>query len=191
MLLFAKEARNTVSGKRLIYGHIVLLLLLLIDLFLIITFKSSFRSVWVDRLIVIGFLVTGVVIFVRYRKWLRWWGKVYFGFFLMYPLVAALSFLIDRIFFVLLTGPLVTTFLLPEIYFSDATYEIRKQGGMMASQKLILIKKDWFTETEVGRAEEELDRINCQNFKIVANSDTSIVTSVQQNGNSKVLNFWK
>ncbi len=167
IVLFFVKMDWTIKYKRwLTYAHIILILILSVDIFLITKFNSSFRTIWVDRLFAIGFLISGAMIFAVYFKTLKWWSKVYFGIFFFYPVIAALTFLIDRIFFVIVASPLIVTLLSPDIYYSDKDYDIRSVQGIMAPKQLTLIKKAPLIETEIGKCGEEfIGNGNYKNFK--------------------------
>lgn len=174
------------------YAHIILFLILSVDIFLITKFNTSFRTIWVDRLFAIGFLISGAMTFAVYFKTLKWWSKVYFGIFFFYPVIAALTFLIDRIFFVIVASPLIVTLLSPDIYYSNKDYDIRTVQGIMAPKQLTLIKKALLTETEIGNCGEEfIGNGNYKNFKILVQNSDSTTISVDFDGHQENLTFRK
>lgn len=136
-LFFVKGDRITKFKKGLITAHVSFLILLLLDILLI----NSFKGVWFDRLIVISFLLTASAIFPLYRKTLPLWQKIYFGIFLLYPATAALTFFIDKIMFVIVASPLIATLTVPTVRFSNKKYEVRENIGVIAPMRLELIKK--------------------------------------------------
>jgi hypothetical protein len=104
VLIFIKKEMLDKYKKGIITAHVILFFLLLIDIFII-----NLKGVWLDRLLVVAFLLTASVTFALYRRALRTWQKFYFGFFLYYPIAAAATFLIDRIMFVVVASPLLVT----------------------------------------------------------------------------------
>ena len=151
VILCFVERDWTVKYKRIsINGHFILLLLLLVDIFIV-----NLRGVWLDRLIVVAFLLTASAIFALYRKTLRLWQKIYFGFFLFYPAIAAVTLLMDRIMFVVVASPLLVSLAMPETRFSDKDYEIRAQVGLLAPMRLQLIKKGLITEKVLGTCADQ------------------------------------
>ena len=92
VLFFVKLNWANKYKKLLIKAHVILLLILLLDIFVV-----NIKGVWLERLFVIAFLLTASMTFALYRRILQTWQKIYFGFFLFYPIVAAATFLIDRI----------------------------------------------------------------------------------------------
>lgn len=192
VLFFVKRDWTIKYKKWLTFGHITSLLILSVDIFLITKLNSSFKTIWVDRIIAISFLISGAMTFALYSKTLKWWTKVYFGVFFIYPAIAALTFLIDRIFFVIVASPLIVTLLSPDIYYSDKDYDIRTVQGIMAPKQLTLIKKDLLTETEIGKCGEEyIENGNYKNFKIITQNNDSTTVSVDFDGQQTNLTFRK
>ena len=192
VLFFVKKDWTIKYKKWLTYGHITSLLILSVDIFLITKFNSSFKTIWVDRLIAISFLISGAMTFALYRKTFKWWTKIYFGVFFFYPAIAAFTFLIDRIFFVIVASPLIVTLLSPDIYYSDKDYDIRTVQGIMAPKQLTLIKKDLLTEAEIGKCGEEyIGNGNYKNFKIIIQNNDSTTVSVDFDGQQTNLTFRK
>ena len=164
----------TVKYKRvLINAHLILLLLLLVDIFIV-----NLKGVWPDRLIVVCFLLTASATFALYGKTLRLWQKIYFGFFLFYPAIAATTFLIDRIGFVVVASPLLVSLTIPETRFSDKNYEVREQVGLIAPMRLQLIKKGLITEKVLGTCrDEEVVYLAISSISILSQTtDTTKVT---------------
>jgi hypothetical protein len=120
--------------KVLISVHLVLFLLIILNLSVL-----NLRGVWLERIIVITFLLTGAAIFALYRKTLHLWKKIYFGFFLFYPLIAPITFFIDRIMFVLALSPFIVTMLIPETRLRSQDFEIRSPIGLISAPQLQLI----------------------------------------------------
>jgi hypothetical protein len=150
VVLFIKSDMADKFKKPLITAHLVLLLLLLVDIFFI-----NLRGVWLDRILVVFFLLTASLTFALYRQTLRTWQKVYFGFFLFYPIVAAATFLIDRIMFVVVASPLLFSLYVPEVKFSEKDYELREFVGTITPVQLQLIRKGLFTEKYLGASNNE------------------------------------
>jgi hypothetical protein len=131
--------------KPLIKAHVILFLILLIDIFIV-----NLRGVWLDRLLVVAFLLTASMTFALYRRTLKTWQKIYFGFYLVYPIFAASTFLMDRIFFVLVASPLLVTLTVPETKFTTKDYEVREIVGALAPVQFALMKKGLVTERYLG-----------------------------------------
>jgi hypothetical protein len=149
-LLFIKSDGADKSKKSVITAHLILLVLLIVDIFII-----NLRGVWLDRLLVVAFLLTASVTFALHRRTLRTWQKLYFGFFLFYPILAATTFLMDRIMFVVVASPLLVTLTVPETKFSTKDYEVREIVGALAPVQLALIKKGLLTERYIGITNDE------------------------------------
>jgi hypothetical protein len=144
VLFFVKQNWVDKYKKLLIKAHVILLLILLLDIFVV-----NIKGVWLDRLFVIAFLLTASMTFALYRT-LRTWQKIYFGFFLFYPIVAAATFLVDRIMFVLVASPLLVALTVPETKFSSKDYEVREIVGALAPVQVTLVKKGLVTERYLG-----------------------------------------
>jgi hypothetical protein len=155
---------------------LILLLLLLGDIFII-----NLKGVWLDRLIVVAFLLSASATFALYRKTLRLWQKIYFGFFVFYPAIAATTFLMDRIMFVVVASPLLISLTIPETRYSDKDYEVREQVGLIAPMRLQLIKKGLITESVLGICRDEdivfLDISSVHITRQTKDSTNAIITS--------------
>lgn len=188
---FVKKEWDLKYKKWLTVGHFVALTILLLDLYLIINFDSSLRTVWLDRIFALIFFVSGALNFVLYRKTFNRLTKIYFGLYFFYPLILPLTFLIDRIFFVLVASPLIASLMTPNIYYTGNNYDIRGMQGLIAPNRLLLIKKSLLTETEVGKSEEETINGNYTDLKVLINNTDSIVVSVDIEGKQTKLTFRK
>jgi|GEM_PF-2034530 len=144
-LCFMKNTWATKYKKGLIAVHLVSCLLIILNLSPI-----SFRGIWVERVLVLAFLLTGSGTFALYRKTLQPWKKIYFGFFFFYPLLAPLTFFIDRIFCALVLGPLIASLWLPEIRYSSQDIDVRSPVGIFAGPRIQLVEKGLITETNLG-----------------------------------------
>ena len=136
--------------RTLIRAHTIIFLILLLDIFIV-----NLKGVLLDRLLLVSFLLTASVTFTLYRRTLRTWQKIYFGFFLVYPILAASTFLVDRIFFVIVASPLLATLTIPETKFSSKEYEVREIVGALAPIQIALIKKGILTERHLGITNDE------------------------------------
>lgn len=158
IVLFFFKKDWTIKYKRmLIFGHICSLILISIDIFLIIKYHTSFKTIWIDRLFAVSFFISGALIFTTYFKSLRIVSKIYFGFFFIYPIIAALTFFVDKIFFAVVASPLILTLLFPNIYYNDKHFDIRSMPGIMTSNRLVLIQKDLITEKELGKSNTDFN----------------------------------
>jgi len=180
VLFFVKQNWVDKYKKLLIKAHVILLLILLLDIFVV-----NIKGVWLDRLFVIAFLLTASITFALYRRTLRTWQKIYFGFFLFYPIVAAATFLVDRIMFVLVASPLLVTLTVPQTKFSSKDYEVREIVGALAPVQLTLVKKGLVTEHYLGIINaEDVNYGDITGLNILSETkDTTfaIVTSADKN----------
>lgn len=150
ILIFIKSNWSDKYKRTLVVTHLVFLLFLVLDIFVF-----NLRGVLLDRLIVVAFLLTASTIFALYRQTLKFWQKLYFGFFLFYPIVAATTFLIDRIVFVVIASPLLVTLTIPETKFSSKEYDLREMVGAMSPVQIDLVKKGLITERHLGISNDE------------------------------------
>jgi len=190
-LFFVKKDWTIKQKKWLSYIHVISLVFLSIDIFLVINYESSYRTIWVDRVFSISFFISGALTFALFRKTLSLLAKVYFGFMFFYPILASLTFLIDRIFFILVASPLLATVICPTTYYSDNAYEIRTTQGMMAPNRLVLIKKSVLTEIEIGKSDEEAIEGNYKMFNILTTNKDSTKITVDIDGRVSNLTFRK
>jgi hypothetical protein len=172
--------------KMLIRTHLILLVLLTIDIFLI-----NLRGVWLDRLLVVAFLLTASLTITLYRKTLRLWQKLYFGFFVLYPAFAALAFLMDRIFFAVVASPLIVSLIVPKTRFSDKVYELREPVGLLAPNQLQLIKKGFVMETSLGNSGEDAVFLDISSIRITRETKDSTNTIITSNDKTFSATFIK
>jgi len=178
--------------KWLLYGHIISFILLMVDVVIITKFNSSFRTFWADRFIVLAFLVTGSLIFAMYARKMNMLANIYFGSYFFYPIIAALTFLIDRMFFALVAGPIIISLVSPKIYYCDSEYDIRTAVGLIAPKEIILVKKSWMVESEIGRCENDLkENARLENLKIEVNNNGTTNVLVDIDGQKSLLIFEK
>jgi len=187
VLFFVKQSWADKYKKLLIKAHVILLLILLLDIFVI-----NLKGVCLDRLFVVSFLLTASMIFALYRRTLRTWQKIYFGFFLLYPIVAATTFLIDRIMFVVVASPLLVALTVPETKFSNKDFEVREIVGALAPVQLALIKKGLVTERYLGITNaEEVTYGDITGLNILSETkDTTFAIVTSDDKNYKVA-FYK
>ena len=187
VLLYIKKNWADNYKKALIAAHLILFLFLLLDIFIV-----NLKGVWLDRLIVVAFLLTASMTFALYRQTLRAWQKIYFGFFLFYPIVAAATFLADRIFFVLVAGPLLVSLTVPETKFSTDKYELREIVGAIAPVQLALVKKGIVTEKYLGASnDEEITFIDISGLTIIRETGDTTIAIVRSGNKSFEVSFLK
>lgn len=150
VLCFLQIDPKSKYKKALVSAHLIFLVSLIAD-FLIF----NLRGIWADRLILVAFLLTASTIFALFRKTLGTWQKLYFGLFLFYPAIAAITFLVDRIMFAVIASPLIISLAVPEIRFSNDQYELREDVGIIAPMRLKLVEKGVITEKVLGTSDEE------------------------------------
>lgn len=152
VLNFVKKDWPTTFRTILVRGHIVFVGLTTIQIILLTTGGLTFRGIYFDRIVFWGLFISGGLFFALFKgKTIL--AKIYFGTYLFYPLIAATTFLIDRIMFVLFASPFLVSLILPETYYKDDKFELRNNSGPMAPRQIILIEKNWLTEKEIGKTE--------------------------------------
>ena len=150
VLCFAENNWAHKFKKTGINIHLTLFIVFILDLSVF-----NFNGLWLDRIIVIAFLLSGSATFSLYRKSLQLWKKVYFGLFVFYPLIAPLVFFIDRIAFILAISPFLATLIVPETRYRSQDYEIRVPIGVMSGRRLQLIHRGFITETFLGNCNNQ------------------------------------
>jgi hypothetical protein len=158
---------------------------------MITEFKTSFRTVWVDRIIALCFFSSGAMTFALFSNTYRLnVKKLYFGFLFFYPLVASFVFLLDRLLFVLIASPLIFSLYCPTVYYSDYNYEIRRKEQIMAPIELTLIKKEFLLEKEIGTCTEiGIGAGSYRDLKILFQNDDSTNVSTVLDGKLTNLTF--
>jgi hypothetical protein len=189
VLNFIKKDWPTIIKKYLLTGHIIFGALMVIDVVLLLTTNRTFRGIYFDRLIFWGLLITGGLFFALFKgKGLL--TRIYFGTCLFYPIVAMGTFLIDRIMFVLIAGPILVSVTLPETYYKDNKFEIRNSVGLMAPRKMTLIEKNWLTEKQIGQTEYSLDgAVKIEEMEIRSITADSISARLDYEERSELVTF--
>jgi uncharacterized membrane protein len=174
-LSFSNFRWEKATRKQLMTCHLALLTIVILDIFWI-----NFIGVWLDRLIVIAFLLTGTAVFAFHRKTLRILHKIYFGFFVFYPLFLVIAFVMDRIFFAIMAGPLLVSLIVPNIVFSNKDYQIREPFGIIAGARLELIKRGIFTERAEGICnDEDIVYLEISSIQIMSKNEDTVMVLVQ------------
>jgi hypothetical protein len=164
-----------VTRKQLMISHLTLLFIVVLDIFLI-----NFNGVWLDRLIVIIFVLTGTAVFAFHRKTLGILQKIYFGFFVFYPVFVMISFFMDRIFFAIIASPLLVSLVVPNTIFTNKDYDIREPFGIIAAPRLELIKRGIFTESSEGICnDEDIVSLEISSIQIISKNADSVMVLVQ------------
>jgi len=161
--------------------RIVVIILFILELTLEIIYNLTYSNYFTNRILVLVLILSGVYTFVTLKKDSFPLQKVYFGLYLVYPLFALLTFFLDRIMFVIVASPLIFSYMLPKVYFSDSNYEIRTFGGGLAYPRIELVEK--FTITEKRLAITYLDYIKereYSSFEILESSEDSLITLLSQ-----------
>jgi hypothetical protein len=153
ILIFIRRKWQEHIKKHLLIGHLIFAALILVDLFLLIAGGATFKGIYFDRLIFWGLFVTAWSYFALFGG-KSWPAKVYFGAYLFYPAIAMVTFIIDKILFVIVVSPMIVSLEMPEVYYSDSKFELRhKTGGFLTPNNIVLIEKKLLTESEIGSKE--------------------------------------
>jgi hypothetical protein len=175
VLSFSNSRWEIVTRKQLMTIHLTLLFIVVLDIFLI-----NFSGVWLDRLIVIAFLLTGTAVFAFHRKTLRILQKIYFGFFVFYPVFLIIAFFMDRLFSAIVAVPLLASLIVPNTIFRNNDYEIREPFGIIAGARLELIKRGIFTERSEGSCnEEDIVSLEISSIQIISKNVDTVMVLVQ------------
>lgn len=149
--LFLKRTPAPAAFRRtLLIIHWASLLLLITDALLAAVFKTSLRTSWADRIPALLFFTSAPLLFVLYRKQLSRAARIYWGVFFVYPFIAALLFIGEKIFFILVAMPLIITLVLPETIYNGPDYDVREVLTVMGPKQFVLIEKGILTEAEAG-----------------------------------------
>lgn len=187
VLLFTKKEWANTFKKTIATTHWILLAGIIVDVFVI-----NLRGVLADRILAVAFLLTGMAVFSLYIKKLRLWEKLYFGLFLFYPIVIAITFLLDRILCFIIASPLLFSLIIPETKFSTRDFELREQGGGLEPIQIVLIKKGVLTEKNLGTSnDEELGKLHITNLIITQASKDSTAAIVTADHKDYTITFRK
>lgn len=180
-LIFSKKKEVFVNSKIFYSIHILVLILFVIEIILSIKYDLKYINYYTDRFLILILILSGIFSFISLKKYSPMILKVYFGLYLIYPIITLLAYFIDRIMFVLVAGPLLFSFMLPKVYYSDSDYEIRTVGGGLSNTKVELIEKFIFTEKRLAVTDlEEIKFKEYSNFKILESSEDSLITLISQ-----------
>jgi hypothetical protein len=188
VLNFVKKDWPTTFKTVLVRGHIIFAGLTVIQIILLTTSGLTFRGIYFDRIVFWGLFITGGLFFASF-KGKTVWTKIYFGTYLYYPIIAATTFLIDRIMFVLFASPFLVSLILPETYYKDDKFEIRSNNGLMAPRQIILIEKDGLTEKEIGKTEYGDGDLEIKRIEVLNITADSITTRVDYGRISEQITF--
>src|SRR4051812_46811832 len=95
------------AGRISIITHKIIWLLLLVQLFIYVFAGGlTIRAVWLNQILVALLFTTGLIMFFTIRKKLRVPGKLYLGIYPLYTGLLIISFVADRIFFIVCALPL-------------------------------------------------------------------------------------
>ncbi len=187
ILLFIKKDISNLHKKKLIKTHFLLLMILIIDL----SFIHS-KGVWTDRILFLAFLLSASAIFALYYRKLKTWPKLYFGFFLIYPIFAATTFFMDRLMFVLFASPFLIPLSVPETKYSDSHFEIREIVGAIAPVQFELLEKGLLTEKYLGMTNgEEIASIPIRGLTIILKTKDSTNSLIESEKKSYEVTFKK
>ncbi|MCC3157032.1 hypothetical protein LJ737_07270 [Hymenobacter sp. 15J16-1T3B] len=99
--------------------------------------RLSLRGQWADALPFVAAWLAASIYFLL-RRQLGWAGKLYFGGWFVYPAALAGAYLLDRVFFALVSVP-VFALLAQPVEYSDARCAIRRSGGLLSAIQRELI----------------------------------------------------
>ncbi|GAB2942616.1 hypothetical protein GCM10027048_04050 [Hymenobacter coalescens] len=107
-------------------------------------FRVSLRGQWADVVpFGIAWLAAGSYFLLR-RRQLGWAGKLYFGSWFLYPAALAGAYLLDRIFFALVSLP-VLAFIPHTSYYTGPECSIRDAtGGFLGARRITLLTPKGF-----------------------------------------------
>ncbi|MEX1132745.1 MAG: hypothetical protein WEC15_05940 [Flavobacteriales bacterium] len=129
---------------------VLCVLLVSVQLFMYWGYELTFRGIWVDRVIPLLMFLSATALFALYRERLRPITKWISGAFFFYPLAAAFTFVLDRIFFVVFSSPILACVFIPHVHYSDPRWEVRSSFGLVAAKAFVLYEKSWLTERQLG-----------------------------------------
>jgi len=140
---------NSQISKWIKTSHYILIGIVLIDLILITITGFHYRGIWTSRIFIIGFIITGLIIYpFANKKVLKRLERIYFtilgylpvglGLFAMIPFLGAIATLS---FGLLLIKPV------DKVIYNDNNVRIQQCGrGVLGSPRLMIVEKKFLTE---------------------------------------------
>lgn len=172
--------------KSLIVVHLVSMVFVLVDIFIF-----NLRGVLVERIIFVLLLLSASLIFASYRKTLNIWQKLYFGFFLNYPLIAGVTYFIDKIMFMIVASPLIVALTIPATKFNWNPYELREASVGVSGPRITLVKKGLFTERHLGTSNDEyITSAEITGLSMLRVSGDTTVAAVQTKKGTYEISFY-
>ena len=186
--LVRKEWRKFLKRWTLVI-HFAIWGLAVVDILLMWTNDLSFRGVYADRIIVLGLILSGGLSYSLFKH-SSIATRAYFGAFLYYPIVAAATFFVDRIFFVIISGPILMSLLIPEIFYSDWNFEIRQNTGLLVARRLTLVEKNWLVEKDIGHTEYlDGEEAGIKNIEVLNTTKDSVNVKIEYQEETKIVTF--
>lgn len=170
--------------------------LVLVQLFIMADFRVSLRGQWLDVVpFTVAWLAAGAH-FLLHRQRLGWVSKMYFGGWFAYPAALVGAYLLDRIFFVLVSVPIIG-FLPTQEFYTGPTCAIRSDaGGLLAPPRVILLtpvgpllEKHYGSTQNFEPTIEELGRITTARLLPTQDGYSIPVVVTGPRGNQMTLNF--
>jgi len=136
--------------KPLKYAHFGCWLLLLTQMALYAATGLTFRFSEIN--IIIGGLLffSGFALFLSRRKHAGRFGRLYYWFYPLYPLIIIITFYIERLLAIILLVPVWAMVLNHTTYMSNSPYAIRITGGVLAVPQPTLYRNHFIFTKEVG-----------------------------------------
>ncbi|MBK9419393.1 MAG: hypothetical protein IPN62_19465 [Flavobacteriales bacterium] len=141
------------SRKYILGTFWISLCVTVIQVVLLLGFDRTFRGVWADRFAPFLFLISGIALFALYRRRLPSLTKWIAGCMFFYPMVAAFTLLMDRMFFAIVAAPIFVVLDVPTIQYSDSRFDVRTMTGLIAPAWLELVEKNGILEHRWGVGE--------------------------------------
>lgn len=189
ILSFAKWNSPKFFKRSMLVAHFVFWGLIAVEMLMISTDDFSFRGVYADRIIVLGLILSGGLSYSLFKH-SSIATRAYFGAFLYYPIVAAATFFVDRIFFVIISGPILMSLLIPEIFYSDWNFEIRQNTGLLVARRLTLVEKNWLVEKDIGHTEYlDGEEAGIKNIEVLNTTKDSVNVKIEYQEETKIVTF--
>ena len=151
---------------------------------LTITFKE---------LIGLIFLITGALSYSLYFKSQKTYQNFYFGLYFFPPALVGLSYMTDKILYLILSGPLLLFFPNYESFPLQNSMEIRSYHSVTSIGHSILVNKQLLFEKEIGVYNDEIYSTVFSDMSLFEiNSDSYVIEGKEkESGNTKYLTFIK
>ncbi len=171
--------------------HITAAVLHLLNLFLILFFRISFRGILAEQVIVLVLFISALLWLLVGRNNLKKGRKIYLFLYPVYLFIALALYMTRMIAFILLLAPFGFFFLPQRTIVNSGKYEIREHAGVLAPPGIVLYKKYFLFEKDLGYSRIAYDKLEDKwsMLKTPQPNGNKMNASLKINGQDTLLTF--